>query len=195
MIGSVFSTVSTKPPPLSLTALGKRPHRLCEDDREEALGGVDADYQVRSTSSAFYAAVTGGSAKVDGASSGGAASGVKSLNSSRTTTDCVVECIRRMGILPNTTCLEPPTLRLQQHADSATADRLRPLSNHAIARVDAAIGPTTGDATVLLNKFDQVIRGSHMRCLAPVTWLVDEILNIYMTMLQERDVRLRTPTR
>ena len=41
--------------------------------------------------------------------------------------------------------------------------------------------------TIVTNKFNIDMTKSKLKCLVPVTWLNDEVINFYMCMLQERD--------
>lgn len=67
---------------------------------------------------------------------------------------------------------------------------LLPLSEQQEQRVDEALAPGDGSEILATNSFTNIqVRRSDMACLEGLGWLNDEVINFYMGMLQERELR------
>jgi sentrin-specific protease 1 len=102
------------------------------------------------------------------------------------------EAIRRLPQLPNRNGPrhEPTAVRLAPGvAEAGIRLRLAPLDPAVIARVNSKINGSRLE-DVVQEKFNLVVTVEHMKRLTPVTWLVDELMNMFMAVLQTRDARM-----
>mmetsp|Transcript_3229 Transcript_3229/g.6327 ORF Transcript_3229/g.6327 Transcript_3229/m.6327 type:complete len:680 (-) Transcript_3229:379-2418(-) len=75
--------------------------------------------------------------------------------------------------------------------DEAKDNALRPLSYEDALIVDAALGKGNPTDVLASSNFTNIdIQRSDINCLAGLNWLNDEVINFYMGMLQERELRL-----
>jgi len=71
------------------------------------------------------------------------------------------------------------------------APLLRPLSAEEEARVDAALGPGPSSESLANSTFTNIdIKRSDLDCMIGLNWLNDEVINFFMGLLQQRELRL-----
>src|SRR3546814_18448611 len=88
--------------------------------------------------------------------------------------------------LPQVSDDEEDQLLFDPLKQSALADRFQPLDHEDDNAVLEALSDGADDE-VLISKFNVDMTREKLACLRPQTWLNDEGINFYMTMLQESD--------
>jgi hypothetical protein len=65
--------------------------------------------------------------------------------------------------------------------------RLREVESARIAEAVAFLRSSRASEKVVLEKYNIPMTEANLKCLTPVTWLNDEVINFYMSMLQDKD--------
>ncbi|KAL3690661.1 hypothetical protein R1sor_004312 [Riccia sorocarpa] len=83
----------------------------------------------------------------------------------------------------------PPSLK-QKKEERETADAFTPLSEDAEKEVEYALhGPDRNKVLIFHKKSGIDVTRSVMQCLLPGAWLNDEVINVYMELLKERELQ------
>ncbi|OMO53672.1 Peptidase C48, SUMO/Sentrin/Ubl1 [Corchorus capsularis] len=86
--------------------------------------------------------------------------------------------------------LRPAKKQEEEEEEVIPNEPFVPLSKEENAEVSAALSPRNGRKMLVLHKASSIeIRGEVLQCLRPGQWLNDEVINLYLELLKERENR------